>query len=440
MALATVLLSLRVLEKPSAGRILLATLAGAAAAACLQNGMIALLPLATALFLGMRELGTPLPGAESTRKGSRILVPLLVAGACAVAAVAIALPFYPALPYLDADGFHFGPPESRAHRIPLDLGNIVRFAGIREAVRVLWAHDPMLTVLGLAGILVGSIVLVRRWRTTARSRRLEFLVIAAYVAPYTAVLLPNPFVFERFMLPLLPYLSLLGGWLVATLAGGVASRASAPVVRTSLGVAVCAPFLLPPAWVAFRYGRVASAPDKYELATQWIRENAEPDARILTSPATVLPLLYDPAFLRLDLDDRGAYALPWLAYQAVLPDDADPWRSWKIQIFPSKAAAGPNRMDPAAVEPWLVETDPDYVVIEISRYMERLPATAALEAAVRRLGTRVYHSTGQMESIPGSGTGEYQAATRFAFWLCDAESFGPDLDIYRMHGRTHGAR
>src|SRR4029453_19184000 len=45
MALMTVLASLRVLERPTLVRIAVATLAGALAAACLQNGLIPLVPL-----------------------------------------------------------------------------------------------------------------------------------------------------------------------------------------------------------------------------------------------------------------------------------------------------------------------------------------------------------------------------------------------------------
>jgi hypothetical protein len=421
MALMTVLASLRVLERPTLVRIAVATLAGALAAACLQNGLIALAPLSVAIFLGCRAA-----------RGRGLLLPLAVAGLAALAAAAFAVPFYPGLPYIDSSGLHMGGPDTRAHNIPLDLGNAAKLVGLREAARVLWAHDPVLLVLGGAGALAGIVVLVRRWRTIGRARRLELLVLGAYVVPYLVVLAPNPFVFERFLLPMLPYLALLAGWVVAGLADFAQARVRSRGLAAAAGAFVVALCLAPPAYVAVRYDQVAKAPDKLELAAQWIRANVDPASVIATSPSTALPLLLDPEFLRIDLEDRGAYTLAWLAYQGALPAGPDPERRWRVRVFPSAFAVGKQSIDPAAVEPWLRDTGADYLVMEASRYMRKLPPTAALEDAGRRLGELVYHSTGQMPSIPGLGSGEYQAASAFAFWLPRAEAFGPDIDIYRL--------
>jgi len=234
------------------------------------------------------------------------------------------------------------------------------------------------------------------------------------------------------LLPMLPYLAIAAGALVARLVALAQARVRSPGAATVAGALVFALFLAPPAYVAVRYDRVAVAPDKLELAAEWIRRNVDPRSVIVTSPGTVLPLLQDPESVRIDLEDPGTYTLPWLAYQAILPDAADPERRWRVRIFPSALTTGPRKVDPAAVEPWIVESGADYVVVEASRYMRNLPPAAALEAAAQRLGERVYHSTGQMPSIPGLGSGEYQAASAFAFWLPRAEAFGPDIDIYRL--------
>jgi hypothetical protein len=411
MALATVLASLLVLARASFGRIAAATLCGALAAACLQNGLIALIPLFVAVFLGRRAARGGLAG------------PLACAAAAVVAALAIALPFYPGLPYVDASGLHMGSAENRAHRIPLDLGNAVRLAGLRQGALVLWAHDPVLAVLGAAGALLGLLALVRRWRTIDRARRLELAVVGAYVLPYLAVLAPNPFVFERFMLPMLPYLALLAGWLVAS------AVASLPAWLGALVAAAC---LAPPAYVAVRYDRVAVAPDRMELVAAWIRENVDPKSLLVSSPGLALPFLYDPAVLATDLEDRGTYTLPWLAYQGALPAGPDPERRWRVRVFPAAYAVGPRSLAPERVEPWLLGTDPDYVVLEASRYMRKLPAMAALEASAQRRGDLVFRASGQMTSFVGLGQGEYQAADEFALWLLDADAFGPDIDVYRI--------
>jgi hypothetical protein len=414
MALAAVIAALRVLDRPSPGRIAAASLVAALAAACLQNGLVVFAPLCAAVFLGVREA-----------RGRRIVLPLAVAGLAVLGAAAVALTFYPGLPYVDATGIHLGAPQSGAHEVFFDALYAATLPGLRESVRVVWAHDPVLLALGLAGAVAGAAVLVRRWGSIPRARRLELLVLGAYVVPYLAVLAPNPLTYERFLLPMLPYLALLAGWIVA----GRSVRSAPGAVATAL---LAAASLAGPTYLALEYVRVARTPDKLELATSWIRENVDPSSLILASPGTVVPLLYDPALVRIDLEDPGTYTLPWLAYQSILPDAPDPERRWRVRIFPAALAMGKRRMAPEAVEAWLVESGADYVVMESSRYMRNMPPVAALELAAGRLGERVYHSTGQMTSIPGLGSGEYQAADAYATWLPGAEAFGPDIDIYRI--------
>jgi hypothetical protein len=410
MALATVLLSLRVLARPSASRILGAALAAAGAAACLQNGMLAMIPLAFAVFLALRE-----------RKG-RLLLPLLVAGAVAGAASAAALAFYPGALRVDAQGIHLGA-RGGTHSLWFRFMDVIDLPGLQAGVQGLWAHDPVLAILSLAGALLGVVGLVRGWKSTARERRLELAVVASYVLPYVLVLAPNVKTYERFLLPLYPYLACLAASAVARLVG------RGGVVR---GAAVGILCLAPHAYIALRYMRAARAPDRLELAAAWIESNVDPGAVILTTPGTVLPLLYDPEFVRLDLEDEGVNTLPWPAYQGAMPAGADPARRWKVRHFPSDLAMGPQRMDPEQVEPWIRENHVDYVVIETSRKMRNLAVIRALAESVGKNGRLMYSVEGETPSLPGLGPGEWQGASEYATWLLRADAFGPGVEIYRL--------
>lgn len=417
MALATVVAALRVLDRPSAARIALAVLAGAFAAASLQSGLVALAPVLAAVYLARREVS---PGRGR-------LAPFALGAFAAGTAAAIALPFYPGLPRLDASGIQLGWPDGGAHHLEFRLADGLSLAGLRHATRVVWAHDPVLVALGLAGILLGAISWARRPGAAApagSARRRELLVVGAYVVPYLLILAPNPRVYERFLLPMLPFLAMAAGWLAAAVLARVRGPARALVP---------AAFLAGPAYLALRYVQVARAPDQLERAAEWVRAHVDPHSLLVASPGTVLPLLQDPESVRIDLEDAGIYTLPWLAYQGTLTDEQDPARRWRVQIFPSGLATGPGKLPPDEIEPWLRAAQADYVVMETSRTMRNLPAAAALEKAAQKIGERVYHASGQLTSMPGQGShGEYQGANDFARWLLGAEAFGPGVDVYRI--------
>lgn len=422
MALATVLLSLRVLSAPSLSRVLFATLAAAGAAACLQNGMLAMIPLACAVFLGLRET------RGSVNSG--LLRSLVAAGAVAGAAIAAALVFYPGALRVDSQGIHLGD-QGGTHSLWFRFMDVLVLPGLRVGAKGLWIHDPVLAILSLAGAILGIVGLLRGWKSTPRARRLELAVIASYVLPYVAVLAPNIKTYERFLLPIYPYLACLAAAAVARLVG----RAGAirPVwLRITAGTAAGILCLAPHAYIALRYTRAARAPDRLELAAAWIESNVDPGAVILTTPGTVLPLLYDPDFVRIDLEDRGAYTLPWLAYQGAMPTGEDPARRWKVRIFPSGQATGPERMDPEQVETWIMENGFDYAVIETSRKMRNLAVTRALAESVRKHGQLMYAREGETPSLPGLGPGEWQGASEYATWLLGADAFGPGVEIYQL--------
>ncbi|MFN0008667.1 MAG: glycosyltransferase family 39 protein [Planctomycetota bacterium] len=422
MALATVLLSLRVLSEPSFSRILLAALAAAGAAACLQNGMLAMIPLACGVFLGLRE------SREAGKRG--LLRSLAAAGVVAGAASAAGLAFYPGALRVDSRGIHLGD-EGGTHSLWFRFMDLLSLPGLRAGGQGLWAHDPVLAILSIVGAILGIVGLARTWKSTARARRLELALIASYVLPYVAVLAPNIKTYERFLLPIYPYLACLAAAAVARIVGR-AGGIKPTWLRITVGAAAGILCLAPHAYIALRYARAARAPDRLELAAAWIESKVDPGAVILTTPGTVLPLLYDPELVRIDLEDDGAHTLPWLAYQGAIQPGADPARRWKVRIFPSSRATGPERMDPEQVDSWIAENGFDYAVLETSRKMRNLAVTRALADSVRNRGQLMYAVEGETPSLPGLGPGEWQGASEYATWLLGADAFGPGIEIYRL--------
>ena len=401
LALAAVLLALRVRERASPLRVLAAAAAAAAAGATLQNGMIALCSLGAAVYLGA--------SARRARGAA-----LLEAGIVCAAAGCAALAFFPGLPYVDAEGVHLGATEVGAHTIHPSFAN---FGGIPRVARMLWEFDPLLAVLAPLGAIVAGFSF--DWRKP------DLAVVSAYVVPYLGALVLDPNVQERFLLPLLPYLACLAACALAW----IAARIPGPPALGALAVA--APLAVP-AWVALRYVRVAAAPDHYEQAAGWIRAHVDPKERILATPGAILPLLVDADSLREDRADPSLLAHPWLVYQTLLPASLPGDPRWKIHWIPISAWKGRRELTFDQSRDLIRGDEADLVLIENSYRMHVYFPTQELERAAADLGELVYRSDG---TIPGPEDGlifEYSGSRQLAARLLTAEAFGPGLRIYRI--------
>jgi hypothetical protein len=397
LALAAVLLALRVRERASPLRVLAAAAAAAAAGATLQNGLLTLFPLGAAVCLGS--------------SGKRAW---LAAGlACAVAG-GVALAFFPGLPYVDAEGVHLGASEVGAHTIHPSFSN---FGGVPRVARLLWEFDPLLAILAP----IGAVVAI----SSIERRKPDLAVVAAYVVPYVGALLLDPNVQERFLLPLLPYLACLAACALARIAARIPGPAA-------LGPLAAAALIAAPAWVATRYVRVASSPDNYEKAADWIRGHVDPKERILATPAAVPPLLVDAESLREDQRDPSLLAHPWLVYQTLLPRSMPGDPRWKIHWIPISAWKGRRELTLDQSRELIRSEQADFVLIENSYRMHVYFPSQDLERAAAELGELVYRSDG---TIPGPDDGlifEYSGSRQLAWRLLTADAFGPGLRIYRI--------
>jgi len=405
-ALAAVVAALRARERPDAARILLATLAAAAAAATLQNGLFALIPLGACVLLG---------GGQSSSRAGRIVR----AGVACLAATAAALAFYPGLPYVDEQGIHLGPGAGGAHWIRPSLSNL---GGIRAFARLLWEHEPVLAVLAPAGAILGGVRLARAWGRTPAERKSELAVVLAYVLPYLVVLALDPNVHDRFLLPLLPFLACLAaGTLV-----WFASAARGP------GLVVSAVVLVAPLYPALRFSRAAASPDTLERAAEWVRAHVAPTEVVLTTPGTVLPLIVESETLELDLEDPTEYSIPWLAYQSLIPPAGSGAPRFKLRLLPVARRFDPKGFDLDRAREWIRDSKAGFVLVEDSLRMRQQYHGEELEAAAAEAGELVFAWEGRIPAPTDTGPIEYQGARRLAWRVLSAEAFGPGVRIYRI--------
>ncbi len=407
-ALATVLAALRVRARPSLARIVLAGACAAAAAATLQNGLFAALPLAAGIALA--------DGEGRTRR-------LVVAAGAPLAAIAVALfLFYPALPTIDAQGIHLGSTEAGAHSIHPSL-----LGGLPVLARLLWEHDPPLALLALVGLALGLLQL----RSISRERKLDLAVALAYAVPYAGALALDPGVLDRFLLPLIPFLACLAAGAVAWILERV-SGAPARGPRAALAVLVGSACFLPPLWVAARFARLASSEDTLERTADWIRDHVDPSARILTTPLTVLPMLVDAEDLRADLEDPTEHAIPWMAYQRLLPERLEGDVRRKIRIIPVAKRFDPHGMTTERANRWIDETGAGYILLADLRALRTEFGLEAFETAARDRGELAFEIDGELPSRADVGPVEYQGARRLWIRLLGANAFGPGVRIYRV--------
>jgi len=421
LALAAVLLALRVRERASLGRVLLAAAAAACAGATLQNGIFTLPPLATAILL--QETG-PGERARPLRRIAQAGLACLVAGAAALA-------FFPGLPYVDATGVHLGSSEVGAHTIRPSLANL---GGIPRLGRMLWEFDPLLAVLAPVGAVLG----LARLATGApipRERKLDLGILLAYVVPYVGALALDPNVQERFLLPLLPYFACLAAagiaWILARI------RGSAPLVypRQLAAVVLGTALLAFPLYVAVRYARVAASPDTLEIATAWIREHVDPKDVILSTPGMVLPVLIETGALAEDLKDPSSAASPWLVYQGLIPpppagESGD--RRFKIRVIPISSWQGRRDFDFERSQALIRDTKAAWVAIEDSKRMHEYFPIAEFERAAIAMGELAYRSSSRLPGPTDGGIFEYSGTRQLAFRLLREEAFGPGVRIYRI--------
>jgi hypothetical protein len=406
-SLACLLACVRLVERPSPTRAMVAALAAGFALASLQNGVFVLPPLCLATWWAVR-------GAKG----------LLCAAGAALLALLVGLPWWPGLPTFVDGALRLG--GSGAHQ--LGSGEY-DFSGFATAARLLFEHDPWLAVLPLFGLWAARAqlaTLARGWFDGSHAAR---NLLLAHAVPYLVVAGANREYYERFWLPVLPAVALLAaigfGWLAAA-----AWRATTPLVtRAAAFLLLVLGLALPAAGVA-AWWRLSSRLDSIEEAARVL---APLDARVATSPVLALPTLLAPAELEATLAERDGRVVPWVAWQASRQDDLAPLPRSRWRLLPSRVAR-PKEGAAERCDEWLAQVAPSHACVEVSRRTLHSPGTMHLLQRARADG-----STLEPGGAPAPDPADldrvvfaYQAIPGFYARLLEADRFGPPLELRAM--------
>jgi hypothetical protein len=425
LALAAVLAALWASEKLSVVRVACALVLAVLAVSCLQLGLFVLPPLAVALYLGSSRTG-----------GARTRARVALASAVTMGAALIGvLAFYPTLPYIDKQGIHTADAAGGGHSVPFEYLNAL---GAWRGARQVWMHDPLLAILALCAIILGAAWWMRERNRMAPERKRDLAVVAAYTLPYALVVSLNGEVYDRFLMPLLPYLACFAGgalvWLVARVRGELAS----PRTKAFVGAAIVVGCTAWPAYAAIQFTRVACAPDTIEQAADFLRAHVRaetgsqrPDV-ILTSPSIAPPLLYTSDAARADAHDPSGRVMPWVMYQSLLPESEGDAARYDIRSVPAVLALKSHDDELAVANQLLDDVAPDWVVLEVSRRMKNLPMMQGLLRAAQARGEIAFKSTGAAPAVLTLGQVDYQDIEDLSLRIVETEAFGPPVVIFRM--------
>ena len=402
LTLLAVLSSLRIVERPSLARVAVGALCASLAISGLQSGLFTLFPLCAALLLA--------EGSTRARWSRAALVPAI--------ALASAFWAYPVLPHVDSTGVHLG--GAGGHEFFFSQLN---FHGLAVATTLFFGHDPFLLVTTLFALALAIGWLVRHGSGLLRGRNPLLAVALAYVVPYFALICVSEEIYERFLLPLLPWCAVLSAWgWMPFLDVNRRSRTLATVVRALALVSLLIP-LVP----LIQFARVSARPDSLEEATTWIHAHIPVADAIVGTPYLSPPLRFDPETLQSLHSDGSSLSNVWIAWQMAHPQ-TEP--GLMLTPLPSVLARVPAA-DPR-IDAWIEQHGPRWMILELSRRMNQLPAVRQLQAYADEHGTVVYDSTGTAPDIFEKGLIDYQSIIDFVPRLVRTRVFGPPVRIWKI--------
>jgi hypothetical protein len=450
-----VLTALRLRERPTTAAHLLAGAAAGLSAACLQSGLATFVPLAAALVLRERsadggwgdrgpERDAADGGASVATTARRAILALL---ALALAA-GLTIAFEPGATQPEYDGTHqdldLGGGKLRFGGHEIVLAEIDG-SGFARMARFLWDHDPVIAIAAAIGLLACAM----RWRSAWR--RKSVLIVIAYVVPYSIALGLYRQTFDRFLLPLLPYLACLAGIGVERAmrfagafgdtrrAGHVHTDRTRRLLARGASIVIALVFLALPSLAALRFARVCRTRDTIERAADWLASRADArGATILVTPGILLPLFYDAEALEHAASRSPSwYAhMRWIYYQSELPRSLAREPKFHILDIPPALAASDPASNPDLAERSLASFAPTFVVLENSPRMLFMPGASAIADLVRRRGELVWTVGGEhwgaAAGDPDQRPFEYQDISDMVWRLFHLDRLGPPLEIYRL--------
>lgn len=275
------------------------------------------------------------------------------------------------------------------------------------------------------------------WRArggeAARGRGLW--VVLAHALPYGLVIGLFALTYQRFVLPLLPYVA-------CAAAAGTARLARLLPDRAGLRGLFVALVLAWPAWTTWRLGSLRVAPDTLERAAAWIADHTERGvARTFLPPGFDLPLARRPEVLRSDAEiPRGIRPEPWLDYQLALLAARGP----DLPLFeaghlafrlPIRGPAALSRLRKTPGE-FLGELRARYVLAPVLAKRRSTPAWLLREDALQRGHLEARFGPEASESLWEFPFAYHEEPTNdpmhFGLRVLRARAVGPTVEIYSL--------
>ncbi|MFN0243248.1 MAG: hypothetical protein ACKVWV_10190 [Planctomycetota bacterium] len=303
--------------------------------------------------------------------------------------------------------------------------------GFRTVAETLWIFEPQWLVLGALALVPwqrSSATCARDTRAKAR----DVWIVLAYAVPYALAIGMYARTFERFVLPLVPLVVILG----AAFAERVLEHAPGARARTALAAAVLAITVAAPAAAAVLLARVRGAEDTPTRAAQWIRTHLDPnDDRVLLVPYLDLPLVRNERALV--EGTKTGWATPWRAYQQSFAEPLATDTGYALHDL-SRASADARAQlasDPVA---HFRALGMRYVAIALPYFSADEPTIGHYHRALRRDAERVVRVTSGRHESEADVALEFEYGARpypaplawlLASWF---EAPGPVIEIYRL--------
>lgn len=417
--LLAVVAALRLRASPSWANYGLAGLAAALGVGVLHNGAAVVLAGLAAHFLRA--------GPRRASDHLKLFVP--------VALVALGLRlFYPfffasANPDIAAkmeqteDGVTFG-------RHTVDFAQF-SFGGVRTILRTLGNYEP-----GLALLLVLALVTWLRTRRSSNAASHERWVVLAYVLPMGLVLASFDETYDRFLIPMLPYLATFAAFGLERCA---ASPTLAPALKRSV-VALGLAALALQALACAKLSWLRASDDPMELAAQYVGATFDPATTPLyVAPTIDLPIARtDESLFNARGQRRIAYSR-WAKYQGHRKGNPLPEPRWLVRYIGASKELGFQTADSIAENPqgFLDALGPGIYVLAGGKLAGHPSERAFYDAVVARgelLWRAAPHESGPWRVVPIPFQ-PMDVAPAVIWRVLTASAVGPPVEIYRVSAR-----
>ncbi len=362
-----------------------------------------------------------------SRRPGRFPLPALAWQAFAVI-VSLAA-FWPFL-YGPVETFTFNEQEA-SNRFPHMLGmSMFTGEGFRIWYDALKGYDPVLLWAAALGF-VGALIRLVHWKKAAADpdraeRQKDLLVMLGFALPCTLAFGLFRYSFERFFIPLYPYLGLLAALALYDVTG-LFSRV-VPRLRAPIGFVLAALALALPTYASVRLVWLRSQPDTYQLAAQFLAPT-QSEERILLHPRAFLPLAGHLDESANPASRRFPYSSAWLRYMSKRNAQNFEDGGTEFLAFPPELNRVARSGQPEHVQE-LCEILPTMgSTIALCIMSEGSGRTEGLKQALARIADRVWltpHTEGAVYANDGYQEDDMLHA------VLNAEVWGPRLALFRI--------